>query len=46
MKINKLLIILSLAIATVFVSCEEYEDTVTPGPTSSVTPNQVFFDAQ
>ena len=43
MKINKLLIILSLAVTTFLVSCEEYEDTVVPSPTVSVEPNQVFF---
>lgn len=32
MKINKLILAIFIAASTVFVACEKYEDTVTPGP--------------
>lgn len=43
MKISRLLIIISIAVTTFLVSCEDFEDTVVPSPTVSVEPNQVFF---
>ena len=46
MKINKLLIILSLAVTTFLVSCEDYEDTVESSPTVSADNASVRFAAE
>lgn len=46
MKINRLLIIISFAFATLLVSCEDYEDTVVPSPTVSEDNPAVRFAAE
>jgi len=45
MKISRLLIIISVAVTTLLVSCEDYEDTVVPSPTVSADMNVVSFTA-
>ena len=45
MKISRLLIIISVAVTTLLVSCEDYEDTVVPSPTVSADMLAVTFAA-
>lgn len=45
MKINRFLIIFFVAVTTMLVSCEEYEDSVEPSPAVSADMNVVTFPA-